>query len=189
MLLFPLTFAFAIAIGWLRGGSFRSLASLRLRWPGLLLAALVLQLGIDAVGSNATLRFLTLACSYALVGACLALNMPGGPRWRRVGVAAMVAGYLLNVVAILANRSMPVSVAALRAVGGTPAALLEPPNLDKHVAAGSDAVWLWLGDVVPIPGVGAVISIGDIALIVGVVLVVCAGMMTVAPSVLGPEGR
>ena len=185
MLLFPLTILAGIAAGWLRGGSVRALATLRLRLPGLLLAALILQVAIDAAGSSADLRFLVLAGSYGLLGLWLAVNLAAGPRWRRAGLGAVAGGYALNLVAILPTGRMPVSMAALGAVGGTPAAFSGTPNVDKHVAANGDAVWLWFGDVVPVPVLRAVISVGDVAILIGVVLLLCAGMTAGHPRAAG----
>lgn len=177
MLLFPLTLFLGVAIGWLRGGSFRSLADLHLRLPGLIVVALALQLGIDAFGSSGAGRSFALASSYGLLGVWLAINIARGSGSTRAGLAAVAVGYGLNLVAIVPNGSMPVSMAAFRDVGGTHAAFLEAPNVDKHIAAGTEAAWLWLGDVVPVPVLGAVVSVGDISLLVGVVLVLCGGMV------------
>jgi hypothetical protein len=187
MLLFPLTLMLGVTIGWLRGGSFRSLADIHMRLPGLLLVAVAMQLGINAVGSSGTGRLTALACSYGLLGLWLAANLASDSGWRRAGLATVAAGYILNLLAILANGSMPVSMAALREVGGTQAAFLQAPNVDKHIAAGSETAWLWLGDVVPVPLLRAVISVGDVAILVGVVLVICAGMVRMGASVSGPR--
>jgi hypothetical protein len=186
MLLFPLSLAVGIALGRLRGGCFRCLATLRLRLPGLVGVAVMLQVGIGAAGAATDWRFLALGTSYGLMGVWLAVNLGDGPGWRRVGFACVAVGYALNLVSIVPNGSMPVSVAALRRVGGSQGAFHQGPNLDKHVAAGSDAVWRWTGDVVAVPALRAVISVGDMAMLVGVVIVLSEGMVSAGPSF--PEG-
>jgi hypothetical protein len=99
----------------------------------------------------------------------------------------VAAGFALNMAAVIPNRGMPVSVAALRQVGGSERAFVVLPNLDKHVASHGNLVARVLGDVVPIPVLGAVISAGDVVILVGVVMVLAFGMATRA-HLIGPRG-
>ena len=186
MLLFPLAFVVGVSLGRLRGGRFQALSALRLRATGLVVLAVIVQFGLGAVASNAW-RYVALVASYGLMGVWLAINLREGPNWRRGGLALVVAGYALNLLAIVPNGNMPVSTDALRRAGGSKASFEEKPNIDKHVASGTGDVWPWLGDVIAVPPLRAVISVGDVAMLIGVVVVVCGGMTAVEPSL--PHGR
>lgn len=175
MLLFPLALVAGVALGTLFGGRFRSLADLPLRFPALLVLALVLQGGLGALGTQST-RVGVLLASYVLVGAWLVANLAQGSHWHRAGLVCLTVGYALNLAAILPNGSMPVSIGALRRVGGSPEAMQHGPNLDKHVAFTDGAPLALLGDVVPVEALRAVISVGDIAMVIGIVMVIAAGM-------------
>jgi hypothetical protein len=176
MLLFPLTIVLGLSIGRLRGGRFRNLASVHLRRPGVVVAAVALQAGMGALDVGATARWLALVGSYALIGLWLAVNLTDRPTWFRVGIACLALGYGLNVAAIVPNGDMPVSAAALRRAGGSEGALHQAPNLDKHVTFEDPGGWSWLGDVVPVPALRVVVSIGDLALLGGVLTVLSGGM-------------
>jgi hypothetical protein len=158
---------------------------MRLRAPWLVGVAVVLQVAIKGVDSTDSWPFVALATSYGIMGLWLVLNLGEGPRERRSGFGLVAFGYALNLAAILPNGSMPVSVAALRRVGSSTAAFHRGPNLDKHVAAGAATLCAWLGDVVPLRGLGVVISVGDIVMLVGVVIVLSAGMTSWRCSPMG----
>ncbi len=143
--------------------------------------AVIVQLGLGAVSSDAW-RYVALMASYGLMGVWLAINLRDGPNWRRGGLALVAAGYALNLLAIVPNGNMPVSTDALRRAGGSPASFEEKPNIDKHVASDAGDAWLWLGDVIAVPPLRAVISVGDVAMLIGVVIVVCGGMTALGPS-------
>ena len=175
MLLFPLTLVAGVVLGTLLGGRFRSLAGLPLRFPAVLVLALVLQAGMGALGNQST-RVGVLVASYVLVGAWLVANLAQGSRWHRAGLTCLTVGYALNVAAIVPNGNMPVSIGALRRVGGSAHAMEHSPNLDKHVAFTDGAPLSLLGDVVPVDALRAVISVGDIAMVIGIVIVIAAGM-------------
>ncbi len=186
MLLFPLAFVVGVSLGRLRGGRFQALSTLRLRATGLVVLAVIVQFGLGAVSSDAW-RYVALVASYGLMGVWLAINLRDGPNWRRAGLALVSAGYALNLLAIVPNGNMPVSTDALRRAGGSEASFEEKPNIDKHVASVTGDVWPWLGDVIAVPPLRAVISIGDVAMVIGVVVVVSGGMTAVEPSL--PHGR
>lgn len=175
MLLFPIALAVGIALGHLRGGSFGSLGGVRLHLPGVLPLAVMLQVGLSAVRSPA-MHLVLLVGSYALVGLWLTANLIEGPRAHRAGLACVAAGYALNLAAIIPSGKMPVSVSALRQVGASPEALSHPPNLAKHATVTDGDVLSWLGDVVALAPLGAVISVGDMAMVLGVLVVLCVGM-------------
>ena len=189
MLLFPLTMILGLSLGRLRGGRFRNLASIRFRRPGIVVAALALQAGMGPLDAGTPARWLALVGSYALIGLWLAGNLGDRPTWFRVGIGCVAIGYGLNVAAIVPNGDMPVSAAALRRAGGSERALHQAPNLDKHVTSDDPGRWSWLGDVVPVPALRVVVSIGDLALLGGVLTVLSGGMAAGgARSSPRPEG-
>jgi hypothetical protein len=156
------------AVGLLRGGRFRRLHAVRLRAVPLVWAALGAQL-VPGIGSSPppeAVRDALVVASYAGVGVWLAINA-----WCQAGglgtaFAMLGLGWLMNVVPMALNSGMPVSSAALRAVGAGGAAV-EEGHLWKHVPATAETEAAWLGDVVPVPPAGAVISAGDVALLLG----------------------
>jgi hypothetical protein len=74
----------------------------------------------------------------------------------------IVLGALLNGAAIAANGRMPYDPAAVEAVG-LPAGIETP----KNVPAGPDTRLAGLGDVLPVPGLRKVVSVGDLLIAVG----------------------
>ena len=183
-------------MGYLRGGRLRRLSSLDLRAPILAAGALAFQLG--AGRSPERWRFSVIMCTYAVVAAWLLVNAWRRPTQLRVAVGLLAAGWLLNVVVIAANGGMPVSLHAAGQAEASPGMDVADGHLYKHVAAGGDTDLWWLGDVIPIRPLASVISVGDVVMVAGIVLVVAAGMVrprgqelpasTVAPQPK-PEGR
>ena len=154
--------AISLGLGLWRGGSLEALAETRLRWVGLLVEGLLIQLVFDLwdpPGLTRSGALAVLLISNAAVGAFLMLN-------RHVpGMLVIAAGLLLNVTVITANQAMPVSAAAAARAG------LDPPPVVsdelKHERLDSETRLSWLADVVPVPGVKEVLSLGDIVLALG----------------------
>jgi hypothetical protein len=143
--------------------------------------AVAFQVAMGTAGPTDAFRVVALLASYGIMGVWLLLMLREGPPWWRGGFGCVAVGYALNLAAIVPNGSMPVSLDALRRVGASPQALQDGPNLQKHVLAGDGTVWAWLGDVVPVGALGAVISAGDIAMLIGVAIIAYAGMTSVIP--------
>ena len=151
----------------LAGGRIGGLADVRLRWPALLFAALVLQVVIVAVvprWDDALLRVVHLI-TYGMLGTFLWVN-------RRIrGIWIVAVGGALNLIAIAANAGvMPATPAALRSAGLA-------SNADKFTNTGLlDHPRLWfLGDIWAIPRgwpLANVFSIGDVVIAIGVFAVV-----------------
>ncbi len=170
-------------VGLLRGGSPHRMRGLRLRaaplaWAGIATQAL---LGLGGTAPPAAVRDVALVAGYAAVGAWLALNAWRGPRALAPAFALLAAGWALNVVPMALNDGMPVSAAALRTVGLDEVAV-EDGNFWKHVPATSGTDAAWLGDVIPVPPVGAVVSVGDVVLLLGLGAVVAAALTAPAPA-------
>ncbi|MGH8905453.1 MAG: DUF5317 family protein [Egibacteraceae bacterium] len=158
-----------VALGYLRGGRLRNLGATPLRWPALAGIALTGQIALTAPASpGGLLRTLTLVgISAALVGfAWKNRTLPG--------MGLMLLGFMLNATVIAVNNGMPVSPAALAAIGENQA----PIHSSRHrLLKPGDRLGL-LADVLPIPALGSIYSIGD--------LTVAAGMGTLMTNLMRP---
>ena len=125
--------------------------------------------------------------STALVGLWLAANLPRRPSIARVSFGLLAAGFALNVAVMAPNHGMPVSRAALDAVGAPAAGDVAAGNLDKHVAMDGDTALPWLGDVVALPPLRMVLSAGDLVMAGGIVLLV--GVMMAGGALTGATAR
>jgi hypothetical protein len=88
-------------------------------------------------------------------------------------------GLLLNASVYAANGGfMPVSEGALVASGNGPsaAAMADGNRLQKTTLLQSDTPLWFLGDILPLPLVGKVYSIGDVVAAVGVFVLAAGGM-------------
>ncbi|MBA2367332.1 MAG: DUF5317 domain-containing protein [Actinomycetota bacterium] len=161
--------AAAALAGKARGGSLESLAATRLAWLALLWAALVLQIApaLWLELSDAASVGVVLASNLLLVG-FFVVNR------KLPGIGLMAAGLLLNVVVIGANRAMPVSgtAADLAGVAHTPS-----QASFEHELMTPSTVLPWLGDVIPLPRLGEVLSLGDLLLVGGIFLLVYRRML------------
>ncbi|MEU4366724.1 DUF5317 family protein [Micromonospora chersina] len=166
-----------LAAGYLTGGRLQHLARQPLRGVWLLYAAAAGQLlGHVPPGSrlfsSAAQRWLT-ALVFSMVGVALLLNLARLSRPARAGVAATLAGAALNAAAIVPNGHMPVAPAALGEIGAAPTDTTLDPH---HTVSGGTTRMAALGDVLPVPWLSLVISIGDIVVMVGVALLIAALM-------------
>jgi hypothetical protein len=179
--LFALAGLGGAAVRLARGGRLRALFGLRLRAAPLVWACLAGQvaLGFAGDGPAPPVRDAVLVASYAGIALWLALNAVLQRDAGGACFAVLLAGWLLNVVPMTLNDGMPVSAAAQRAVGEGGEAVDEG-NLWKHVPATADTRAAWLGDVIPVAPLGAVISIGDVVLLGGVAGVVAAAVRSPA---------
>lgn len=161
------------------GRSLAGLRHLRLRWTGLVPAALALQVGITTLfpdGRPALHAALHLA-SYALAGAFVVVN-------RRVpGILPLALGGLLNLAAIAANGgTMPAWPAAMDVAG------LDPGPGFANAGAVAHPHLLPLGDVIPVPGphpLANVLSVGDLLIFAGLLLLLhrtCRRAGSAAPA-------
>jgi hypothetical protein len=153
--------ALALAVALLRGGRLRRLASVRLHRPWLVLAAAVSQLlgGVlaDVPGAYAV----GLGVSAALAAGFVLVN-------RRVaGITLLGVGLALNATVIAANGAMPVSVTAA-ARAGLDAAELNLQDDAQHEAVTPRTRLRPLADVVPVPVLREVVSVGDVVAALGI---------------------
>jgi hypothetical protein len=189
LLIFPVALATGIAVGYGFGGRLRHLAGLSFRLPGLLGLALLLQLGLGLAPK--AWRFSLVLVSYAAVGVWLVVNARRRTVVQGLAIGLVAVGWLMNFAAIAANGGMPVSRSGLDAIGAQPGVAVDKGNLFKHVLVGPGTRGEWLGDVIPVRALHAVISVGDIVMGVGIVLTI-AVTMVLAPDRGergGPESR
>jgi MFS family permease len=179
-----------LLLGLLVGGSLTNLASIRLRWIGLLLGAIVLRFGTDvllnqnvAIVELLRLPLLATAFGMLLVGLWANREYPG------LGLAFV--GVLSNTAVIIINGGyMPIYEPSLIAAGFTEADVSSAIHV--ILPEGLNAAFLLrlgpLGDVIPIPVpiLQNVISIGDVFLSVGLAFFLFASVVR-APEELDEE--
>jgi hypothetical protein len=105
---------------------------------------------------------------FGLVGIWVLVNLPRRTPALQLAAGAILLGGAMNLAAILANGRMPVAGSADQQAQG-----LSSP---KHMIAEQDSRLVWLGDIVPIPPIRTVISMGDIVLLIGVATLIAAAM-------------
>jgi Family of unknown function (DUF5317) len=171
----------ALAVGLACGGSLHRLSSISLRWTPLLFEGLAIQLIFqlwDPPGLTKGSALAVVLLSNFAVLVFLAGNL------RTPGVLLLGLGLALNVVVIAANDAMPVSPGAAE-TAGLSAPTTESASL-KHERLNDDTRLPWLADVIPVPRLKEILSIGDIVLALGMAHLVYAGMRT---GVVQGEGR
>ena len=182
------SFLIAVAIGYARGGRLATLGHLRLRWQGLAILGLGLQMLLWPGGSW---PLLYLYASFVILTAFAVANI------RTTGVSLIVIGIALNFLVIVVNQGMPVSREAI-VDSGQAASLDELVNeggAKHHLASERDHL-RFLGDVIAIPPLEQAISVGDIFTYGGVVVLIISGMgrrrregPTATPVLVGGPGN
>lgn len=158
MVLVGLMVACGVVLGYLRGGRLRNVASVPLRWSVLVAVAAGGQIAVTGMsGLPHSVRTIVLVgISGALVGFAWANRM-------LPGTGLLLLGFALNAMVITFNGGMPVSPAALLAIGD---GLTNVPTGPHHVLTPSDRFWM-LADVLPVPALRSIYSIGDITVAAG----------------------
>lgn len=167
-----LAVAAGAALGMLAGGRLRAMAGRSLRmWP-LLLAGLGLQALVGRVDGAA---YPLVVASYALLLGFAVANVA------TVGMWMVATGIAMNLAAISLNGGMPVRPDALVAAGLADADRVGEVRLGAkyHLERPSERVPV-LGDIIPVPALGEVVSFGDVVMAVGAADVV-ARMLAPAP--------
>ena len=139
-------------LGLATGGKWRNLERLDLKlWPGLLVGAIARAIAplLGELALSASIAGLLLVAGVALVNRLV----PGA--WM-IGL-----GSLLNAIVTVANGGMPVDPGAL-VVSGKPL-----PSDGLHVLLGPQTVLPFLADVVLVPLINNIYSVGDFVLAIG----------------------
>jgi hypothetical protein len=162
MLTIAVVVTVAAAIAVLRGGSLQTLAATPVRWLWIVYAAFAVQLGAALWSpdwlSDAGALFIVLA-SNAAIGTFLLLNR------NLPGTAIAAIGIVLNIVVISANGAMPVSARATEIANTS--RITEDAGV-KHERLNDDTILPWLADVIPVPPLRTIISVGDVVLALGI---------------------
>ncbi len=177
--------ALAVSVSWLRGGRLRNVAHVRLTAAWLLFAGVAIQVAVDVAAGRQLLPdaglsgWVLLLCSQLLVVAFLVRNraLPG--------TRLVATGLLLNAVVMAANRAMPVDPAAIAALGIDGAAVAP----GKHTLMTADTHLPWLADIIPVPWLRSILSVGDLVLAVGLLPVTHAVMTATPPTSDGDGAR
>jgi uncharacterized protein DUF5317 len=167
-----------IGIGLLRGGSLKTLSGAELRGVPLVFTGVVLQIGSTLAGRTSAdwlplaLVLISFACVFGF--AALNFNLPG--------MTLIAAGALCNLVVISVNGGMPVSTEAIARAGldnpFTPGAATKGAH---HALTNGDSL-RFLADVIPVRVMANVISVGDILIWAGLLLLI-------AQLMVGPKGK
>jgi hypothetical protein len=180
------TLVFSAGLGLIVGGRVSALASLKVRWTPAALIGLALQL---VPWPGATLPLLMVFVSYGILLAFALANVRAG----LPGFGLVLIGIVMNFTVIAVNQGMPVTRDALIASHQeeTLPILLDRPGA-KHHLAGPDDRLMFLADVIPVPPLDLVVSLGDVLAYAGVAWLIIGGMRrhrrAVPDANLAPEG-
>src|SRR4051794_22435708 len=154
------TLLVAATVGLLTGGRWSRLAELEIAWVPLAITGLAMQWFAPSTG---VLPLVLLLVSFAALIAFAVRNL-GLPGFRLI-----LLGILLNFVVIAANGGMPVSRSALVSSGqvDTLEALVHDGGAKHHLASDADLL-VPLADVIPVPPIHNVVSVGDVLTYAGV---------------------
>jgi len=127
-------------------------------------------LGVGAALNAASIMLDGGAATIALAASLAALIAVAVVNRHLTGVAVVGVGLLVNLVSVAVNGGMPVRGSALVRAGlvteaeaDAQAVLFHGP---RHLETGDDALGV-LGDVLPIPLTGEVMSFGDLIVVIG----------------------
>lgn len=152
----------AIAVALLRGGRFGNLADIRLRGWWLLAVGFGLQAVTNFFPAQAgwsRLAVTLILLSYVALVTLVWINREQPGMWL-AGI-----GVLMNFSVIAANGGMPVLSEAAQIAGAVGDVSFEQDH--KHVMLGPTTRFSFLADVIPLPFLRQVISLGDVFLAVG----------------------
>ena len=177
-----------VAAGYLAGGRLRHLTALRLRVLWLPWCAAAIQLAqYRAAGLRHLLQdqahLPMLAPVFVLMCLWVALNLPRRSRPLQAAGLTLLTGAALNGITIAVNGRMPYSRAAAAISGQAPGHFSDGP---KNMPATGSTHLAWLGDIIPVPTVHAVASIGDVFLLAGITVLLVVGMRQ-PPTPVGRE--
>lgn len=186
----------SVIVALIRRGSFKHLGELEIRqlWLAFVPAALIV---VGVVGRKIGLENLVLAVSgwmHFLAYACL-LTLVWLNR-RLSGTAFLGIGLLLNLTVLAANGGkMPVSYEAAERAGAKQAMLdvIREDKMTRHKLMSEKTRLNFMGDIIAIPTPRSidpeVSSVGDVALALGVFLLVQAAMLPKKRSPAEADGK
>lgn len=155
----------AVVAALLAGGSWHGLTELAVRWPWLVVLAILTQSAGMVLAEHASRDWYTagLACSAAIALVFCLANVA------LAGLALITLGLALNALVVGLNQAMPVSIfSAARA--DVSIATISVGDDPRHSIAGIGSTWRALGDTIPVPLPVApeVVSPGDVLVAAGI---------------------
>lgn len=164
LLLMAVAIASVVAIVLIQRRSLRPLLGLRLRWLWLIWLAALVQF-VRTRDPHWTDAVLPVVAMWLLGVAFIAANLRAMPPRARVGGGILAAGFSLNAFVIAFNGAMPFSTSSARVAGFSTGAIRAPAH--GHAPIAADTAFAALADVIPVPGFGLVVSIGDLLMVSG----------------------
>jgi hypothetical protein len=167
-----LPIAVALVVLSFRPGGLRALSRLRFRGLPLIWIAAAVQFVrvTDQPWATAFVQFrggaLPVALMWVLAMAFVAVNLSPLPWRMRAGLGALALGFTLNTLVIVSNGGMPFSARAARSAGIPEQLIAETGTRYQQTSGGTSLVLL--GDVIPVPLLQKVISVGDVLMFVGI---------------------
>jgi hypothetical protein len=164
--------AAVVAVVVIRRRSLRPLLGLRLRSVWLIWLAALLQFvrtrDLHWVGGMLTWRngVVPVVTMWLLGVAFVVVNLRAVPPRARIGAWVLAAGFSLNTLVMVVNGAMPFATASARWAGFSAEAIGAPAY--GHAPIVADTELAAFADVIPVPGLGAVVSIGDLLMVVGI---------------------
>lgn len=158
MLLAVIFVLIGLGLALARGGSVERLVTTEFRWVPLLITGLVVQLAFTNwldIDLSQGRSLLILLLSNVMIAGFILYNR------KLPGMILAGIGIVLNVIVITANGAMPVSQRAAEMAG------IDGSVTDiglKHERLTDDTIVPFLGDVIPVPLVKEIVSIGDLLL-------------------------
>ena len=152
----------------LTGGRLRNLEHLELKGGPILLTALLAQVFLPRIVPETGLPPWAELGVFWIVPALVAMTV-AALNWHQPGMGLVAAGIGLNLVVVVLNGGMPVSLASVSTVMADSAV----SALDRswlHIPASSATNLLFLADVIPVPGPAwhrGLVSLGDILMSAG----------------------
>lgn len=163
VLLSLVALSIGLAIGRLRGGSISAALATRLRRKGFLVVGIGASMIVNLLEPSQPLLWHSVSIVGFFVFAIANVAF--------TGMIVLLIGMLMNLAPLVANGSVPVSELALESVGVTNES--GEPIIDGVRESKSTASRLsFLGDIVPVPVIDKVISLGDLVIYVALADVV-----------------
>ena len=152
-----LVLVISILVGWIRGGKLRNLTEIRVSmWWLLPFGFLLLAASSFVPTDNHEVAVALILISYLPLLLFVWLNREMAGMW----IAGL--GILMNFTVIVLNGGMPVLTEAVTIAGGSTDVVLGA----KHVILDGSTRMAFLADTIPLPG--AVLSLGDVFLAIGI---------------------
>lgn len=167
--------ALGVILGWLDGGTLRRAGRTKLRGEMLVPIVVIAHMGIYRLPLPPAVAY------WAWIASFLAFIALALANRRLPGLVLIALGVALNLVVVVANHGMPVSVEAIRVIGGMLSALAASPVTHQLLTRATHVALL--GDLIPVSSWGplrAIVSVGDLVMFAGLAIAVMAAMGGVA---------